>query len=277
MTNINEQYGPWALVTGASSGIGTEFARQLAAEGLNVVLVARREETLRELGKELEREHRVQTRVLAQDLGVTGASAAVLDAVSDLDVGLVVSNAGAGKMGGFLQNSSADLRDMLMLNVITQMELSHGFATRLASRGRRGGLLLLSSTSALQPVPLGANYAAAKSYILNLGEALHSELKPLGIDVSVLVPGPTKTPGLLERDDVDFSVMPLPPMEVADVVRDGLNALVAKKRSRIAGFINRLMAALTPRSLAIPMWGALLRKGLPPRLLPATTIQTPAE
>jgi short-subunit dehydrogenase len=180
-------------------------------------------------------------------------------------------------MGGFLQNSSADLRSMLMLNVITQMELSHGFATRLASRGRRGGLLLLSSTSALQPVPLGANYAAAKSYILNLGEALNSELKPLGIDVSVLVPGPTKTPGLLERDDVDFSVMPMQPMEVSDVVREGLSALVAKKRSRVPGFMNRFMAAVTPRSLAIPMWGSLLRKGLAPRLLPANTAQSPAE
>jgi short-subunit dehydrogenase len=277
MTNIKEQYGPWALVTGASSGIGTEFARQLAAEGLNLVLVARREEALHELGDELERDHRIETFVVAQDLANDGAAASVLDAVADLDVGLVVSNAGAGKMGGFLQNSSADLRSMLMLNVITQMELSHGFATRLASRGRRGGLLLLSSTTAFQPVPLGANYAAAKSYILNLGEALHSELKPLGIDVSVLVPGPTKTPGLLERDDVDFSVMPLPPMEVSDVVREGLNALVAKKRSRVPGLLNRLMAALTPRSLAIPMWGSLLRKGLAPRLLPANPAQSPAE
>jgi short-subunit dehydrogenase len=210
--------------------------------------------------------------VLAQDLSEDGASDAVLDAVEDLDLGLLVSNAGAGKMGGFLQNSSSELREMLMLNVIAQMELSHGFANRLAAKERRGGLLLLSSTAALQPVPLGANYSAAKAYILNLGEALNAELKDYGIDVSVLVPGPTKTPGLLDRDDVDFSVMPLPPMEVADVVRDGLDALVARKRSRVPGFMNRLMAALTPRSLAIPMWGSLLRKGVAPRLLPADQV-----
>lgn len=272
MSKIKTKYGPWALVTGASAGIGNEFAHQLAGEGLNLVLVARREETLRGLAEELERQHGIETRVLAQDLSEDGASDAVLDAVEDLDLGLLVSNAGAGKMGGFLQNSSSELREMLMLNVIAQMELSHGFASRLAAKERRGGLLLLSSTAALQPVPLGANYSAAKAYILNLGEALNAELKDHGIDVSVLVPGPTKTPGLLERDDVDFSVMPLPPMEVADVVRDGLDALVARKRSRVPGFMNRLMAALTPRSLAIPMWGSLLRKGVAPRLLPADQV-----
>lgn len=277
MSKIKTNYGPWAVVTGASAGIGREFARQLAGEGLNLVLVARREETLRGLSEELEQQHGIKTRVLAQDLSKDGASDAVLDAVEDLDLGLLVSNAGAGKMGGFLQNSSGALREMLMLNVIAQMELSHGFASRLAAKGRRGGLLLLSSTAALQPVPLGANYSAAKAYILNLGEALNAELKDYGIDVSVLVPGPTKTPGLLERDDVDFSVMPLPPMEVADVVRDGLDALVARKRSRVPGFMNRLMAALTPRSLAIPMWGSLLRKGVAPQLLPADAARSPAE
>jgi len=272
--NIKE-YGPWAIITGASSGIGAGFARRLVHEGLHVVLVGRRRPALNELATELQA-HGAQTRVVVQDLAEPGAAQAVLDATEDLDVGVLVSNAGAGRMGGFLQNDAAALRSMLALNVIAQMELSHGFTTRLRRSGRHGGLLLVSSTAALQPVALGANYSAAKAYILNLGESLNAELRPLGIDVTVLVPGPTNTPGLNARDDIDMGSLPVPAMSVDAVVGEGLDALRRHRPRRVAGLVNRWMARLTPRALGGKIFGGMMGRIAPPRLRASAPLALPA-
>lgn len=266
MSKFLDRYGQWALITGASSGIGVGFARALAARGFDLVLVARRDEPMRRLARALEQEHGTATRVIAADLSQPDSAHRVLEAIADLDVGLLVSNAGAGRMGGFLQNEAAQLESMLHLNVLTQMKLTHGFATGLVTHHRRGGILLVSSTSALQPVALGANYASAKAYVLHLGEALNLELAEQGVDVSVLVPGPTKTPGLQARDDVDFSGMPMKAMTVDAVVEQGLAALERRRPAHVAGWLNRWMARLLPRRLARRLWSALMRKATPARL-----------
>src|SRR5690349_2708252 len=169
------RFGPWALVTGASSGIGREFARQLAANGLNVVLAARRLPALAELGEELTAQYGIQHRCLPVDLAAPGFLDRIVEATDDLDVGLVVYNAGDMAPGAFPGSTNDALLGDMRLNAETHLSLTHHFGQRLAARGR-GGILLVSSVAGLQPVPYVANYSATKSYVLTLAEAVHHEL-----------------------------------------------------------------------------------------------------
>src|SRR6202171_4577713 len=136
------RFGPWALVTGASSGIGKEFARQIAASGINVVLVARREALLAELGRAISQELGVQYRALAMDLSQEGFIAGLADATHDIDIGLVVSNAGTGNPGEFLKVDRQLLQATLRLNTMAHLDIAHHFGAKLAER-RRGGLILI--------------------------------------------------------------------------------------------------------------------------------------
>src|SRR5882724_9520241 len=171
------QFGPWALVTGASSGIGKEFARQIAASGINVVLVARRDELLAEMGRAISQEFDVQYRALAMDLSQEGFIAGLADATDDIDIGLVVSNVGTGNPGEFLKLDRQLLQATLRLNTMAHLDITHHFGAKLAKR-RRGGLILVGAMGAEIGVPFLANDGGAKAYIHSLGEALHYELKP---------------------------------------------------------------------------------------------------
>ena len=202
-------YGPWALVTGASSGIGEEFARQVAANGINVVLVARREDRLKEVAAELQARYHVQARVVAVDLGRDGILGTVAAATDDLDIGLVVSNAGDGQPGPFISLPRERLREIVQLNVITHLDLAHHFGRRLAERGR-GGLVLVSAVAAAGGLPYMANDSATKAYPLNLGEALHVELREAGVHVTVLVPLIVNT-AVVARIGIDAIPMPAGP------------------------------------------------------------------
>jgi short-subunit dehydrogenase len=188
-------FGPWALVTGASSGIGKEFARQLAASGFHVVLVARRLSTLEELGGRLATEFGVQYRAVAVDLTEEHFLNKLEEATHDLDIGLVVSNAGTWMLGDFLTIDERTLQRSLRLNVQAHLDVAHHFGQHLAQR-RRGGLLLTASTAGLQGIPFSAEYAAAKAYVLTLGEGLHGEWQKVDVHVTVLLPGATDTPML---------------------------------------------------------------------------------
>ena len=170
-----ERFGPWAVVTGASSGIGKEFARQLAADGLNLVLVARRLPLLETLGHQLEEAYGMHYRALGLDLSKENFLKPLEDATRDLDIGLVISNAGEGGPEEFLATEHHRLRQIVQLNAIAHLDLTHHYGRRLAQRGR-GGILLVSTMGARQAVPYAANVAAAKAYVLSLGEALHSVL-----------------------------------------------------------------------------------------------------
>jgi len=187
-----DRYGPVALVTGASSGIGRSFAELLAAKGLDVVIVARRRQRLQELAARLQSQYGVTVTVLEADLAAADAAQRIVDATAALDIGLLVSNAGFGFKGAYDSAEPAAMAEVLMVNCHTPMLLARGFVPRLRQRGR-GGLLFTSSVEGLLGGPYSAVYAASKGFINSLGEGLWAELTPDGISVLTLCPGATDT------------------------------------------------------------------------------------
>jgi short-subunit dehydrogenase len=261
------QFGPWALVTGASSGIGKEFARQIAAAGINVVLVARRDALLAELGRAISQEFDVQYRALAMDLSQEGFIAGLADATHDIDIGLVVSNAGTANPGEFLKLDRHLLQATLRLNTMAHLDISHHFGAKLAKL-RRGGLILVGAMGAENGIPLIANDGAAKAYVHSLGEALHYEFKPLGVYVTVLAVGITNTE-VLEKFGFDPKTMPMKPMSVEQCVSEGLSGLLKNRSRIIPGRLNRIMNALVPASLARKMEADMIGKALASTPAPA--------
>lgn len=245
------RFGPWALVTGASSGIGREFAEQIAASGINVILVARRERLLEELGQRLAKDFSVEYRVVAADLAQPDFLPKLAAATDDLDIGLVVSNAGTGNPGTFLSLDRQDLEALLRLNTMSHLALAHHFGQKLAAR-RKGGLLFVGAMGVMLGNPYMANDAAAKAYVLVLGESLHPAFRELGLHVSVLMPGPTETP-VLAKFGFDVATMPMKPMAVDQCVAEGLEALIANRVTCIPGRMNRILFSLMPRALVRKM------------------------
>lgn len=235
-----DRYGPWALITGASDGIGKSLATHIAAEGINVVLAARSEDTLQALAAELSAAHAVQTMVIAADLGEPSAAATIERLTSELDVGLVVLAAGFGTTGTFLETPLAAELQLLAVNITAVMRLTHTFASKLAARGQ-GGIILFGSIVGWQGVPGQSNYAASKAYVQNLAEGLHDELAPHGVDVLAVAPGPVDSgfgarAGLTMRSATSTEI----------VATATLNAL-GYRRTLIPGARGKfLTAALTP-------------------------------
>ncbi len=190
--NFVEQYGPAALVTGASSGIGKAFAELLAAKGFDLVLVARRVQRLDELASHLQKEYGIKIQVCQIDLADATAAQQIFDATSSLDIGLIISNAGFGFKGAYASADPKIMSEMLMVNCNTPLQLAHGFVPRLKKRGK-GGIIFTSSVEGLIGCPYSTAYAASKALVNSLGEGLWAELKPEGIDVLTLCPGATDT------------------------------------------------------------------------------------
>lgn len=184
-----QQYGPWAIVTGASSGIGKELAARLAEAGLNIVAVGRNETALEELSEALEHNYRVDVRTLIADLSTKTGVQQVIQQSRELDIGLYVASAGFGTSGPFHEAVITEEVNMIEVNCTALMILTHHYTTLFQQR-KKGGIILLSSMVGFQGVPYAAHYAATKAYVQSLGEALSVELKPLGIDVLAAAPGP---------------------------------------------------------------------------------------
>ena len=255
-----KRFGPWALVTGASSGIGKEVARQIAASGINIVLVARREDLLNEIGVQFSNRYGVEHRVVVLDVSRKDFIGRLASATNDFDIGLVVSNAGTGNPGEFLKLDRQLLEETLRLNTMSHLDIAHYFGGKLAER-RRGGLILVGALGAENGIPWMANDGGAKAYVHSLGEALHYEFKALGVYVSVLAAGVTNT-AVLAKFGFDPKTMPIKPMSVERCVSEGLSGLI-KNRSRIVpGRLNRIMNALVPASLGRKMLADMLGKGL---------------
>jgi uncharacterized protein len=253
-----QQFGPWALITGASSGIGREFAVKIAASGINVVLVARRQDVLDALGAELSRQFLVKHRVVVADLSQEGFIAGLIEATRDLDVGLVISNAGSANPGRFTDKDDAELAMTLRLSALAHGEIALHFGRKLTKRGS-GGILFVSAMGADTGAPFMAHDGGAKAYVQSLGLALHEEFKPSGVYVTVLSPGPTDTPALA-RFGMDPKTMPVKPMKVPQVVAEGLNALARNRPMIVPGRMNRVMRAMVPSSLIRPMLAKMFER-----------------
>ena len=212
-----------ALITGASSGIGKAFAEQLAAIGMDLVLIARRVQRLESLAAHLRSMHGVEVKVCPVDLAEASAAARIAAATASLDIGLLVSNAGFGLKGGHSAHDPRAMADMLMVNCNTPMQLAHAFIPRLRKRGK-GGIILVSSVEALIGCPYSAAYSASKAFVRNLGEALWGELTPEGIDVLTICPGATDTEALA-RHGIDPATLPnvMPPEAVAKMTVENLD------------------------------------------------------
>lgn len=255
------RYGPWAVVLGAGAGLGEAYARQLVDRGLHVVLVDRDGDALADLAASLGPD---RTRRLVVDLSATDAATTVVDAVADLDLGLVVANAAASYVGRFRDQDIDSVRSQIRVNLLTTVELIHALVPRMAER-ERAGIVLMSSLSSRRGAPLVATYAASKAYLAILAESLWDELGPDGIDVLGVLPGSTRTPGWLSslpQSGVGTATL----MEADDVVREALDTLGQGEPTLVAGESNRASEQFVesmPRAEAVRMVGQVMRDMYP--------------
>jgi hypothetical protein len=259
---LRDRYGEWALITGASGGIGAAFARALAREHMSCVLTARREDRLRTLAAELERDYAVSTRVVAVDLAAPGGAEELARAVEDLEISVLVNNAGFGYAGRFERQDAERLQTMLQLNCVAPVLLTKRLLPGMRARGR-GAVIITGSAAGAQPVPLNCVYAATKAFDRFLGEGLWAELHGTGVDVLVLEPGPTLTEFQAVSGELAHAG------EQPDhVVRVALDAL-GEQPSVIAGWYNWLRAnatRLAPRSLVALAAGKVMGQWIPPEM-----------
>ncbi len=257
---LKEKYGPWAIVTGASAGLGDQFSRQLAAEGFNLVLVARRAERLEALATEIVDHHHVQVKVLSLDLCALGAVEALYEGTSGYDVGLFVDNAGFGYMGVMLDQDPERIGRMIHLNCTVTLMAALRFARRFKERGR-GGIIVSASLAGFQATPYMTAYGATKGFDLLFAEGLAEELRGTGVDVLALCPGTTHT----EFGQVAGSKGPPPEsgMKPGPVVTEALRAL-GHKNVVVTGWTNKVvghwLGRLFPRSFVTRMSGKTIRR-----------------
>lgn len=230
-----ERYGPWALVTGASDGIGQAFARALAAQGMNLVLVARRQHLLESLAAELKANSGIECRAVAADLSQQKEVLRLHADVADVDLGLLVLAAGFGTSGELATANLADELSMLQVNCAATLMLTRLELPRLVQR-RRGGIVLMSSLLGFMGVPRAAHYSATKAYVQSLAEGLRLELRPQGIDVVASAPGPVHS-GFAARAD-----MRLPAGVTPEAVATGTLQALGGTATVRPGFLSKLMA-----------------------------------
>jgi len=255
--------GKTALITGASSGIGAEFARALAGRGMNVVLVARSEGRLTALAESLHARHGVRAEVVAADLSRAGAAAA-LHAETEKrsrQIDMLVNNAGFGTYGPFETLDAGRDHEEVALNVAAVVDLCHAYLPAMAQRGE-GAVLNVASTAGFQPTPYMAVYGATKAFVLSFSEALWAEYRGRGVRVSALCPGPTTTPffDVIGSEEGTVGVR----RTAAQAVATGLRAVEAGRPSAVDGLANTLLAQ-GPRFTPRAVMALLSRQTLRPR------------
>lgn len=242
------QYGPKALVTGASDGIGQEFARELARRGYGLVLVARRLDRLEALAVELADTHGVSVDVLATDLSQPDQVDDLIRRTADVDIGLLVAAAGFGTSGPFLRIPVTTELDMIDVNCRAVVQLCHAMGQRFVER-KSGAIVLMSSLLAFQGVAQSANYAATKAFIQTFAEGLRAELRPQGVDVIACAPGPIAS-GFAARANMVMGMSQKPSVVAAAT----LNALGRRGTIRPGLLAKALEASFT----GMPRWGRTL-------------------
>ncbi len=254
----------WALVTGASSGLGADFARLLAAAGCHLILVARRQERLEALKQEINGQSAVRVKIVPLDLSLPESPQRLYDQLQaeGLQVDVLVNNAGFGVYGEFLHTDWERTRQMLQLNMLTLAHLTWLFAQDMVSRNF-GYILQIASNGAYQPTPFYAAYSASKSFVLSLGEALHYELRGTGVKCTTLSPGIIVTEFHQVAGQKEGSLYyRLTKMDSMSVARKGIEALLAGRPSLVPGWKVSLMAwsnRLVPRRLSTAIAAWLMR------------------
>ena len=257
-----EWRGTWALVTGASSGIGVALARELAAGGTHLVLTARRKDRLDELAKELTTNHRVMTEVFTADLADSHSPEKIYDFTKQkgLEINLLINNAGFGQYGEFPSIEKQRLLDMVQVNCAAVVHLTRLYLPEMVAR-RRGDVLILASTASFQAVPYISTYAATKAFDLLFAEGLAEEMKSFGIRVCALCPGSTESEFHVVSGQEKFKRR----AEAAEkVAHQGLKALAAGKSYVISGLGNYLGAhgqRLVPRRLVTRIAAGMFKSG----------------
>ncbi len=255
----------WAVITGASGGIGLELARLIAGDGKNLVLIARNAERLEEVKKELEAKCGVSVKTIPKDLSHPEAPEEIYTRLSEegAHVDMLVNNAGIGVYGKFSDTKTSRMLGMLQLNIVSLTHLTRLFLPGMIER-KSGRILNVASTAAFQPGPLLAVYYATKSYVVSLSEAIAQELAGTGVTVTSLCPGPTAT-NFVEEADMGMPILFKYGlvMDSQSVARVGYAAMMEGKTLAIAGFLNRLLAfstRFTPRRLLTKLSGLLLKQ-----------------
>lgn len=244
---LKDKYGPWAIVTGASSGIGLELATQLAAAGLNLVINSRHLDKLQEVKEELKSKYDIEIHIIAADVSEPAGIDKIIQSTQDLNVGLLVVSAGYGTSGLFIDTSLHHEINMLRVNCEALLSLMHYYSKKMVQQ-KRGGIILMSSMVAFQGVPYSANYAATKAYVQSLAEALAIELKPHGVDVLAAAPGPVDS-GFGQRANIKMS-MSLKPLQVGVPILKALG----RKTTVLPG---RLTKMLVYALRTVPRWGKI--------------------
>lgn len=253
-----------ALVTGASSGIGEEIAKRLALEGFDLVLVARREDRLKELATQLEREQRTRAHVVVADLSsLEGAKQLTADiARLGLEITVLVNNAGFGVHGNLADVPIERTLEMVQLNVVSLTFLTQHYVKEMVSKGR-GRILQISSIGAFQPSPYYAVYSATKAFVLSMSEALHYELQGTGVTCTTSCPGLTATEFHKVADHEKPDWMNSLQMTAQEVARISVSAMLRGDRVTVPGptnWLTAVVAQIMPKSLVIPMAAATMRK-----------------
>lgn len=244
---LKSNYGSWVLVTGSSNGIGRELAELTASAGLNVMIHGRNVKRLEMFSTELQRKYHVDTKVIASDVSTREGVDSILREAENLDIGLVIASAGFGTSGLFNEGSIDEEVNMLRVNCESLLRITHHFSKKFIDR-KRGGIILMSSLVAFQGVPYAAHYAATKSYVQSLAEAIAIELKPYGVDVLAAAPGPVAS-GFGDRADMKMN-MSLTPQQVGVPILKALG----NKSTVLPGILTKVLVgslSTVPRSSAV--------------------------
>ncbi len=242
---LKTKYGTWAIVTGASSGIGLELAELLAEAGLNLVINSRHVDRLREVEKKLKAHYPIKVIVVDADVSESGGIDKIIQSAKELNVGLLVASAGYGTSGLFINTSIHAEINMLRVNCEALLYLTHHYAQLFANQ-KRGGIILMSSMVAFQGVPYSANYAATKAYVQTLAEAISEELKPFGVDVLAAAPGPVES-GFAQRSNMKMN-MSLTPAQVGVPILKALG----RRTTVLPGLLTKI---LVYSLMTAPRWG----------------------
>ncbi|MEM9143906.1 MAG: SDR family NAD(P)-dependent oxidoreductase, partial [Bacteroidota bacterium] len=244
---FKEKYGPWALITGASSGIGKELAAQLAEMGLNVILTGRSADRLLEVSETLKSTFGVLSRTIPADLSSVSQVSELNEQITTMPIGLFVASAGFGTSGDFHRSDLDQEIAMLSVNNLALMVQTHHFAQKFAKQNR-GGIILMSSIVGFQGAPYAAHYAASKAFVQSLAEGLYHELRPHGVDVLAAAPGPVNS-GFARVAHMEMGNA----LEPSDVSLPILKALGQKNTVFPGKLTKTLMFGLR----TVPRWGKI--------------------